>query len=88
MSNPNTLSFTNEDIIRIRQLLKDGVTVQREVEDLRGGLNETIKAIAEEIEIKPAQLKRAIRIAYKDSLDDERESFGEVEYILEVFNKT
>jgi transposase-like protein len=87
MTNPNTLSFSREDVVRIKQLIKDGVIVHTELQHLREGLSDTVKAIAEEIDVKPAQLNRAIRIAYKDSLNEEREKLDEIEYILDLYNQ-
>jgi transposase-like protein len=37
--------------------------VMHEIETLTGGPNDTIKAVAEEMEIKPAVLKKAIKLA-------------------------
>lgn len=78
----NRKSFKAEDITRLKQLIMDGCTVLQEVEDLQQGLNETIKAIAEELELKPAQLKKAIRVAHKQSFDEEQEKMSELEDIL------
>ena len=46
------------------------------------GLSETVKAIAEEMEVKPTQLNKALRIAFKASISEEREAFDEIEDIL------
>ena len=37
------------------------------MEDLKVGLRDTVKAIAEEMEIKPAMINKAISIAHKDN---------------------
>ena len=42
----NKLSDAN--LIRLKQLVNDGVQVLQECEDLKVGLSETVKAIAEE----------------------------------------
>ena len=55
-------SFNGEAKIKLTQLINEGMQVLQEVEDLNTGLNETIKAIAEELEIKPATLKKAVKI--------------------------
>ncbi len=47
-------TFSGDAKIKLTQLINEGMTVLQEVEDLNAGLNETIKAIAEELEIKPA----------------------------------
>ena len=40
----------------------------QETDDLRAGLRDTVKHIAEELDIKPTVLNKAIKIAYKNSL--------------------
>lgn len=83
----NSKSFRQEDIARIKQLLAEGSQVLQEIDDLNEGLTDTIKAIAEEIEVKPAQLKKAIRVAHKNSMIEEREKLDEVEDILQAAGK-
>lgn len=80
----NSKSFKQEDIIRIKQLMTEGCQVLQEIEDLNEGLADTIKAIAEEIEVKPAQLKKAIKIAHKNSMIEEREKLDEIDDILQA----
>lgn len=80
----NRKGFSGEDIIRIKQLISEGCQVNQEIEDLKEGLRETVKAIAEEIDVKPSQLNKAIRIAYKQNLHEEREALDEIEDILEA----
>jgi len=82
MSEYNSKNFKQEDITRLKQLILEGCQTLQEVEDLNEGLNDTIKAIAEEIEVKPAQLKKAIRAAFKNSILEDREKLDEIEDIL------
>jgi transposase-like protein len=51
-------------------------------------LGDTIKAVAEEMEIKPAILKKAIRVAFKSRLGDENADHEELNTILETVGKT
>ena len=76
--------YSQDDIARLRELMREGCTVYREVEDLQGGLNDTIKSIAEEMNIRPAVLKKAVRTAYKNNLGEERSKFEELEDILQT----
>jgi len=55
---------------------------------LNTGLRETIKAIAEEMELKPALLSKVVNVAYKESLSAERQEFEDLEHILEVVKKS
>ena len=78
----NKAQFKAEDIARLKQLMNEGSQVLQEVDDLRVGLSETVKAIAEEMDLKPAQLNKALRIAFKASISEERAKFDEIEDIL------
>jgi len=80
-------ALTPQDVARLKTLVTDGCSVLQEVEDLNAGLNETVKAIAEELEIKPAQLKKVIKIAYKASLQEEKDKFDEIEDLLGVIGR-
>ena len=68
-----------ENIARLKQLVADGVQVLQECEDLKAGLSDTVKAIAEELEVKPAQLNKLIKICQKGTMNDQREAMEELE---------
>lgn len=88
MSNtPNVKHYTQEDVIRLKQLVKEGCEVLQEIDDLKTGLSDTVKSIGEELEIKPSQLNKVIKIAHKNSLQEEREAFEEIEDILDTIGK-
>ena len=73
-----------ENVSRLKQLVADGVQVLQECEDLKQGLSETVKAIAEELEVKPAQLNRLIKAVQKGSMNDQREAFDELEELYKA----
>ena len=50
--------FTPDETAKITQVINDGIKVKQEVKDLSEGLRDTVKAVAEEMEIKPAVLKK------------------------------
>jgi len=52
--------FSSEQKAKLTQLVNEGIQVMQEVEHLNEGHSDTIKAVAEELEIKPAILKKAI----------------------------
>jgi hypothetical protein len=81
-------SFSGDAKIKLTQLINEGMTVLQEVEDLNAGLNDTIKAVAEELEIKPATLKKAIKIAHKSKLHETNRDHDELNTILETVGKT
>ena len=49
-------SYSTEDVAKLKKLFTEGLRVMREMEDLREGLKDTVKSIAEEMDIKPAVL--------------------------------
>ena len=80
--------FSSEQKAKLTQIINEGMAVMQEVEDLNAGLSDTIKAVAEEMEIKPAILKKAIKIAHKSKLGDENADHEELNTILETVGKT
>lgn len=81
-------TFNGDAKIKLTQLVNEGMGVMQEIEDLTVGLNETIKAIAEELEIKPSTLKKAVKIAYKAKLGETNRDHDELNTILETVGKT
>ncbi len=59
-------NFNEAEKTKLIQLIKEGSQVLGEVDDLKAGLRDTVKALAEELELKPAMLNKAITIAHKD----------------------
>ena len=80
--------FSEDEKIKLTRLVEEGMRTLHEIDTLREGLTETIKAIGEELEIKPAVLKKAISIAHKASLNDENRRHDELNQILELTGKT
>ena len=80
--------FNQEEIARLKKLVQEGDQVLHEVDALNTGLLETVKAIEEEMELKPGILMKAIKIAHKAKFTDERDNFDELETILESVGKT
>lgn len=76
--------FGEPEKAKIRQIVSEGMTVRQEIQDLTEGLNETIAAIAEELEIKPSVIKKAIRIAMKDQWDSVFREFDDLETIVDI----
>ena len=66
--------------------MTESISVMTEVEVLTGGLNDTISAIAEEMNIKPSILKKAIKMAQKRDFDKAREDLDIIESILNSTN--
>jgi phage host-nuclease inhibitor protein Gam len=74
--------FNGEEKQKLQQLIREGIQVMREVDSLREGLGDTVKALAEEFSVKPAVLKKAIRTAYKNDWDRTETDHVQLENIL------
>ena len=79
--------FNQEEIARLKKLITEGDQVLYEVDALNTGLRETVKAIAEEMDIRPAILNKAIKIAHKANFGEESDKFDELETILAAVGK-
>jgi len=80
--------FSGDQKIKLTQIINEGMNVMAEVEALSTGLNETIKAVAEELEVKPSILKKAIKIASKSTLGETNADHDILNTILETVGKT
>jgi hypothetical protein len=77
-------SYGPEEKAKLERLIAEGSTVLREVEDLTEGLKETVKAVAEELQVKPSIINRAIKIAHKGDWSAHNEDWAEIEAILDI----
>jgi hypothetical protein len=84
----DTKTFSAEQKLKLTQIINEGMQVMHEIETLNGGLSDTIKAVAEELEIKPSILKKAIRIAHKAEFGKEQQDHSLLETILTTVGKT
>ena len=84
----NARMFSAEDKAKLTRIINEGIQVTTEIQTLKEGLSETVKAIAEELDMKPAVLQKAIRIAHKSSLGEEKNKMTEVEEVLEAAGRT
>jgi len=84
----DTRNFSAEQKAKLTQMVNEGMQVMHEIETLNGGLSDTIKAVAEELEIKPNILKKAIRLAHKAEFGKEQQDHALLETILTTVCKT
>lgn len=80
--------FNQDEKTKLTQLVNQGLSTLNEIETLNGGLTDTIKAIAEELDIKPSVLKRAVKTAYKSSLTQTNQDHEDMVTILETVGRT
>jgi len=84
----NNRTFNAAETAKLNQIINEGMQVTMEIETLTGGLNDTIKAVAEELEIKPSILKKAIKLAHKSEFGREQQDHELLEQILVQVGKT
>lgn len=79
--------FNDDEKQKIKEVVKEGVSVTLDINSLKESLNDTVKDVAEELDIKPTLLKKAIRIAAKSEQEKQKEEFSELETILNTVNE-
>ena len=80
--------FNAAETAKLNQIINEGMQVTMEIDTLTGGLNDTIKAVAEELDIKPNILKKAIKLAHKSEFGREQSDHELLEQILVTVGKT
>jgi|TARA_Y100000782_G_C10020585_1_gene196816 GTP cyclohydrolase I len=76
------------DLAKLKQVVNEGVQVSQEMDDLREGLRDTVKAVAEELDVKTSVLNKAIRVAHKAELQKTKDDMEELEDILIQVGRT
>lgn len=82
------VTFSGDQKKKLTQIINDGMQVLHEIDTLQDGLNETIKAIAEEMNIKSSVLKKAIKIAHRAEFHKTQKEQELLETILTTVGKT
>lgn len=80
--------FSSEAKIRLTQVINSGMSTLNEIEVLRNDLSESIKAVAKELDIKPAVLKKAIAVAHKSQLTETNKDNELLNDVLETVGRT
>ena len=76
-----------EEKAKLERLVNEGVTVLQEVTDLQEGLKDTVKSVAEELDIKPALINKAIKIAQKGDWNKVADEFEDLETLVTTVGK-
>jgi hypothetical protein len=74
--------YGTEEKAKLERLVKEAVSVLQEVEDLQGGLKDTIKAVAEELNIKPSLINKAIKVAQKRDWSRVQDEYEDLETLV------
>ena len=77
-------TFTNDDQLKLRTVITEGVRIKREAKDVSEGFSDTVKHIAKELDIKPALINATVAAALKDNLEEQKENLDGVEELLEI----
>jgi len=80
-------NFNEAEKEKLIQLIKQGSQVLGEIDDLRSGLKDTVKAVSEELELKPGMLTKAITIAHKDNYKSVADDMDLLDSILAAAGK-
>jgi transposase-like protein len=80
-------TYGAEEKAKLERLVNEGVTVLQEIEDLQEGLKDTIKSVAEELDIKPGLITKAIKIARKGDWDRVASEFDDLETLVVTVGK-
>jgi transposase-like protein len=80
-------TYGAEEKAKLEKLVNEGVTVLQEIEDLQQGLKDTIKSVAEELDIKPSLITKAIKIAQKGDWDRVAGEFDDLETLVVTVGK-
>ena len=80
-------TFGAEEKAKLDQIVNEGVTVLTEVQDLQEGLRDTVKAVSEELDIKPSLINKAIKIAQKGEWHKAVDEFEDLENIIVTTGK-
>ena len=75
-------TYGAEEKAKLERLVKEGVGVLQEIEELQGGLKDTIKSVAEELNIKTSLINKAIRIARKRDWTRHQDEYEDLETII------
>ena len=83
-----SVTFTGDQKLKLTQLINEGMQILHEIDTIQGGLNDTIKAVAEELNVKSSVLKKAIKVAHKAEFGKTQKEQELLETILITVGKT
>ena len=80
-------TYGTEEKAKLQRLVDEGVTVLQEIEDLQAGLKDTVKSVAEELDMKPALINKAIKVAKNMDWDKHQDEFEDLETLVVTVGK-
>lgn len=90
-----TLSFSSEDISKLKNVIDSGVVTNGEIKALRESLRDVVDETAKDLDIPKKLLNDAIRVAFKaaekgsvrEVLDETQDGLDEVEELLQALGR-
>lgn len=79
----NLEALSNEDKRKLQNLIAEGKKILLELDDLKAAYKDLVKTVAEDLNIKPTVLGKAVRAAYKGDLNQKQEEIDSVSELLE-----
>tara|TARA_B100001057_G_C22841701_1_gene947346 strand:- start:1106 stop:1366 length:261 start_codon:yes stop_codon:yes gene_type:complete len=80
-------TYGTEEKAKLQRLVDEGVTVLQEIEDLQAGLKDTVKSVSEELDMKPALINKAIKVAKNMDWDKHQDEFEDLETLVVTVGK-
>ena len=80
-------NFNDSEKQKLIQIISQGSQVLGEVDDLKSGLRDTVKSLAEELELKPAMINKAISITHKGNYQNLSDDMDTLDSILTAAGK-
>ena len=80
-------NFNDSEKQKLIQIISQGSQVLGEVDDLKTGLRDTVKSLAEELELKPGLINKAISIAHKGNYQNLSDDMDTLDSILTAAGK-
>lgn len=75
-------TLTQDEQNKLKRLVDEAISNAQHIKDLREAFRDTVKAVAEELDMKPKTINKAIKMAMNASLEAEKEELEEAEDIL------
>ena len=79
--------YGQDEKAKLERLVNEGAQVLQEVADLQEGLKETVKAVAEELNVKTATINKAIKVAHKGDWHKVADEFEDLETLVTTVGK-
>ena len=77
-------NLTVEEKAMLVHVIEQGVNTLQEIAEMRESMKEDVAALADNLDVKPAIVNRAIRVAYKRNMSEMKTAISDVEDLLDA----